>query len=129
LGRVVGLLLAALFVGLALQAWVGARLQELEAFGEPGEAAERARLTLRLLAVGTLAVALGLGGVLAGLSLRTIRSAQFPPPGADWLGARRRYEGAPARRVGGLGLFLSGVLLLASLAGLTLAWLAAGGGP
>jgi hypothetical protein len=107
---------------------VGAQLQDLDAFGERAEAAERARLTLRLLSVGTLAIALALGGALAWLSLQTIRSAQFPPPGADWLGARRRYEGAPARGVGGLGLFLSGVLLLAALAGLALAWLASGEG-
>ena len=129
MGRVVGLLLAALFLGIALQAWVGSQLGDLDALGEGAEAAERARLTLQLLAVGTLAVALALGGALAWLSLQTLRSARFPPPGADWLGARRRYEGAGARGIGGLGLFLSSVLMLASLAGLALAWVASGGGP
>ena len=127
MGRLIGVLFLALLVGIGLQAWVGSQLRDLEAFGEGAEAALRARRTLALLAVGTLAVALALGGALAWLSFQTIRSAHFPPPGAEWLGARRRYEGAAARGVGGLGLFLSSVLLLASAAGLALAWLGAGG--
>jgi hypothetical protein len=127
LGRVVGLLFAALLVGIALQAWVGSQLGGLE---EGSEAAERAGHTLELLILGTFAVGAALGGALGRLSLQTIRSAQFPPPGADWLGARRRYQGAGARRIGGLGLFLSGVLLLSSLAGLALAgWLLGGAAP
>jgi hypothetical protein len=125
LGRFVGLLLAAFLVGIGLQAWVGGDLRELEALGEAADAAavERARRTLRLLMAATYASSLAFGVVIGALSLRAIRAAVFPPAGAEWLGARRRYSGAAARGIGALGLVLSAVMLLVSGAGLALAWL------
>jgi len=54
------------------------------------------------------------------LAARTVRGSSFPPEGAEWLGARRRYEGAAARRVGWLGVGLAALLSAAALAGLVL---------
>jgi hypothetical protein len=125
LGRVVGLLLAALLVGIALQAWIGSDLRELEALGEAGDPAalERARRIFRLVMAATFASSFGFGAALAWLSLRVLRTGRFPPSGAAWIGARRDYAGGPARAIGALGLLLSAVMLLVSGAGVALAWL------
>jgi hypothetical protein len=122
IGRLLGLLLIALVGGLVAQAFVGAELRELEALGGTAPPADLTRAT-RLFwasAAGSFAVALAIGGVLAGLSTRTIRSASFPPAGAEWIGARRHYEGAAAQRLGWLGLGLAALLSTAALAGLVL---------
>lgn len=125
MGRAVGLLLAALLVGIALQAWIGSDLRELEALGEAADpaAVQRARRILRAVMTGTFASSFAFAAALAWLSLRVLRSGVFPPRGAEWLGARRRYAGGAARAVGALCLLLSALMLLVSLAGLALAWL------
>jgi hypothetical protein len=104
------------------QGFVGAELRELEALGSAAPAAELTRAT-RLFwasAAGSFAVALAIGGLLFALATRTIRSASFPPAGAEWIGARRHFEGAAARRLGWLGVLLAALLSAAALAGLVL---------
>jgi len=128
-GRLLGLLAIALVGGVVAQAFVGAELRELEALGSAAPEADLTRATrLFWASAGVIfGVALAIGAALAALAVRTIRSASFPPAGAEWIGARRQYEGAAARRVGWIGAALATLLCLAALGGLALtAFLASG---
>lgn len=129
MGRVLWLLLIALVGGIALQGYVGGELRELEALGGNAPMADLGRARWLAWAAGTLTFgsALGLASALGWLSARTLRSATFPPAGAEWLGSRRRYAGAAARRVGALGLLLSVLLAAAALVGLALTAFLSGG--
>jgi hypothetical protein len=121
MGRRVAILLAALLAGVALQGWAGAELSQLEAQGAAAAAElPRVRALFWLGGIASFGAALGFGLVLGSLASRTLRSASFPPEGAEWLGARRRYEGAAARRIGWLGVALAALLSAAALAGLAL---------
>lgn len=126
-----GLLAIALVGGIVGQAFVGAELRELEALGSDASQRdlERATWMFWTAAAASFAVALAIGALLAVLSVRTVRGAHFPPEGAGWIGARRSYEGAAARRIGWLGALLAALLSIAALGGLALTVFLASGEP
>jgi hypothetical protein len=99
-GRLLGLLGIVLVGAVVAQAFVGAELRELEALGSAASEADLTRATrLFWASAGAIfAVALALGALLVALAIRTIRSATFPPAGAEWIGARRHYEAHCSRR-------------------------------
>lgn len=121
-GRLAALLLAVFVVGIVLQLWFAGELRELEALGHdaPAAALERAWRLFWVGGAATFGAALGFAALLGSIAARALRAGAFPPPGAEWLGARRSYQGAAARRVGWGGIVLSALLGLASLAGLAL---------
>jgi hypothetical protein len=121
-GRLLGVLGIALIGAIVAQGFVGSELRELEALGGEASSAALARATWLFWASAAagFALALAIGALLAGLALRTIRSASFPPAGAEWIGARRQLQGAAARRVGWLGMALASLLASVSLGGLVL---------
>lgn len=129
MGRLLGLLGIVLVGAVVAQAFVGAELRELEALGSAAPEADLTRATrLFWASAGAIfAVALAIGCLIAALAIRTIRSATFPPAGAEWIGARRHYEGAPARRVGWIGALLAAFLCVAALGGLALTLFLASG--
>jgi hypothetical protein len=114
-------MLAGLLGVVALLGWAGGELLLRVAVGAAA-AAELPRLRALFWTGGiaSFGAALGFGLALGALATRTVRGSSFPPEGAEWLGARRRYEGAAARRVGWLGVALAALLSAAALAGLVL---------
>lgn len=121
-GRALGWLLVALVGGIVSQLYVGSELRELEALGSAAAPEDLARATRMFWgsAAALFLVAVAIGGLLGTVAMRTIRSASFPPAGAEWIGARRHYEGAAARSIGWLGIALAALLALAGLGGLAL---------
>lgn len=129
MGRALGWLVIALVGGVVGQLFVASELRELEALGSAAAPETLARATRMFWgsAAAVFLVAFAIGVLLGTLALRTIRGASFPPAGAEWIGARRHYEGAAARGIGWMGMALAALLSLAGLGGLALTVLLASG--
>jgi hypothetical protein len=115
-----GVALAAVAAGLALQQVVAARLGAIQALAaEDVVAARRELAALLRVGGGALFGFLALVGLsIAHASRRALREARFPPRGLWGWGARRIVTGPPARTAGRVGVALGlAIAVLSALGG------------
>ena len=112
-------LLGALFI------WVfDHSLEYAESFRKPRSELSPATLRIALLALTLIMTVtlIGFGGYLANISIRTLKLAQFPPPGLRVIKDTQVVIGKPARIRGAVGVILSILLIISGVFFLIIVW-------
>lgn len=117
-------MLAAVALGLALQAVLGRHLESLQALAQEDVVAARAKLAgvLQIVAIALFGPIAALGAFLAAACVRSLGEQRFPPAGSWGFATTRTWTGPSARRVALVMLALAVALALAAVAGGLVTW-------
>jgi hypothetical protein len=120
----VGVIVAAMVLGLVLNHFVQRHLAALQVLAETDAIAARARLAteIRIGGLGLFALTGLLGVSLIATARRGARELRFPPTGLWGWGATRIVTGPAARRLAVVGVILGTLLIACSLAGAAVSW-------